>query len=396
MVLGGGAYINQIPLQQMERGRWVVHTHEVLNQLEKLSNDLGRAEALRPNEVQPLAHMQEAYRDMAERIRQTLATFQRTTQDNPLQQERIGRLFPLIDSQLGPEAAPDKDRSAAIMQLVDTMRDEEEQLLEGRLTSWDASARKTQQFFIGGAGALYLFLLVAYVFTFRDRRARERLLAIESETAIMHKTLAARMTEIVGIQQEIVYQRLNLQNAMQVITERTQQITHADGSVIEILDGAEMVYRAASGTMMAHIGLRIKVQGSLSGLCVSSVSTLRCDDSDTDARVDKDACRKVGIRSMIVVPLIQAQETVGVLKVASRRPNAFSEEDVSTLQLMAGILSATLSDAIASDELHASNQTLKNEKLQLELDKMELKTRADTDGMTGLKNHRYFQEYLLL
>jgi diguanylate cyclase (GGDEF)-like protein len=153
--------------------------------------------------------------------------------------------------------------------------------------------------------------------------------------------------------------------------------------------------------MGPFVGLRLKAKGSISGLCVASTATLRCDDSETDDRVDKAACRKVGLRSLIVVPLIQKGETVGVLKVASARTHTFTSEDVGILQLMAGVLSATLRDALAADALHdtseslnISNQLLKTQKTQLESDKIELKTRADTDGLTGLKNYRYFQECL--
>lgn len=104
---------------------------------------------------------------------------------------------------------------------------------------------------------------------------------------------------------------------------------------------------------------------------------------------------------MIVVPLIHNGETVGVLKVASKHPAAFANEDLATLELMAGVLSTTLRDAAASEALQDShkslstiNKLLQMQKAQLEYERVKLKTQADTDGMTGLKNHRYFQEIL--
>jgi len=44
---------------------------------------------------------------------------------------------------------------------------------------------------------------------------------------------------------------------------------------------------------------------------------LRCDDTESDPRVNREACRKIGLRSMVVVPLYHNGGPVGVLKVLS-------------------------------------------------------------------------------
>ena len=64
-----------------------------------------------------------------------------------------------------------------------------------------------------------------------------------------------------------------------------------------------MVYRVASGTAEKQLGLRLHKETSLSGLCVQVGHALQCSDSEDDPRVDKEACRKVGLRSMVVSPL---------------------------------------------------------------------------------------------
>jgi len=378
-------YIDNIPKLQMAQGQWVVHTHEVLNHLELLSEQLNRAEALAAGR---------ATRE-EEDIRQSLKTIETLTQDNPNQQARLSTLHPMIETRLGRAMHPHSSRSAeqnkaesdAIAQSIEIMRGEENHLLEERLARWHKALLQTRVIFIGGSAFVYLLLLFLYLIVQKEARARERLLSLEKDAAALHKTMTDRLSEVIAILQEIVHQRLHLDKAMQVITERTQAITHASGAVVEMLEGDEMVYRAASGTMKPFIGLRIKAKGSLSGLCVATENILRCDDSESDERVDKLACRKVGLRSMIVVPLIQQNQPVGVLKVTSAQPNSFTTEDVGTLQLMAGMLSATLRDAVATDTLSKDNARLVSDKVLLE-------TLATSDGMTGLKNHLYFQERL--
>lgn len=87
--------------------------------------------------------------------------------------------------------------------------------------------------------------------------------------------------------------------------------------------------------------------------CSSQI--LRCDDSETDARVNAAACRLINARSMIVVPLHHRESTFGVLKVFSAQPHAFGEQDEQTLHLMAGLMGAALSHAA---EFEARQQTL--------------------------------------
>jgi signal transduction histidine kinase/DNA-binding NarL/FixJ family response regulator len=113
--------------------------------------------------------------------------------------------------------------------------------------------------------------------------------------------------------------------------------------VIELAEGEWMVYRAGSGTAAPHVGVRVPIASSLTGQCVREGRLLRCDDSETDPRVDRDACRRVGVRSMIVVPLRHAGQIVGVLKVSSRRASAFGGEVADMLELMSGLLAAAMS-----------------------------------------------------
>lgn len=155
--------------------------------------------------------------------------------------------------------------------------------------------------------------------------------------------LKSQQTTIIEIQQEIAALSPNLDAVMAVIVDRIQELTHASGSVIEMVEGDELVYRAANGVAAAHVGLRLKIATSLSGRCVETGEILCCDDTETDARVDLAACRRMGIRSMVVVPLSQPLgKAIGILKAFSATAEAFTEQSIQTLQLLAGFLTHTL------------------------------------------------------
>lgn len=151
-----------------------------------------------------------------------------------------------------------------------------------------------------------------------------------------------RRAVVIATQQEIAIRNPNLDAVMAVITERTQDLTRADGAVIEMVEGDELVYRAASGIVTPYVGLRLKVGTSLSGKCIATGQIMLCEDSETDERVDRAACGRIGLRSMVVVPLFYQDDRVGVLKVVSATPCAFTESDIHTLQLMAGFLASSL------------------------------------------------------
>lgn len=180
---------------------------------------------------------------------------------------------------------------------------------------------------------------------------------------------------VIQAQSDVARLGPDLPAVMALVTERAQQLTAADGAVIELAEGDDMVYRAASGCGASQLGLRLARQGSLSGLSVSTNQVLICLDSEEDPRVDQAACRRVGIRAMVVVPLSHNGSVVGVLKVAARQPGAFTARDSQLL--------AMLADLIGSAMFHAGR--FAND---------DLLYRATHDALTGLANRALFYDRL--
>ena len=168
-----------------------------------------------------------------------------------------------------------------------------------------------------------------------------------------HRTLGAdhlhRLERIIQTQSLLVQAELDLDRFMQLVVDDVLELTQAQGAVVELVDGDEIVYRSASGDAAEHVGLRLSIDASLSGRCVRSAMALRCDDSEIDERVDRGACRRVGARSMVCVPVFRGDAAIGVLKVMSAEPQAFDDDDVQSLSLMAGALAAALGKQLAFD-----------------------------------------------
>jgi len=154
-----------------------------------------------------------------------------------------------------------------------------------------------------------------------------------------------RLLAVIGVQQEIVETHAALNDVMNVVANAAARLTAADAAVVELHEGDEMVYRAGAGAATGHVGLRLDSHRSLSGLCVRLNRTLRADDCELDERVDKEACRRVGARSMLVTPLRFRGDPLGALKVYSSRVAAFDEVSAETLQLLVGLIAASMQRA---------------------------------------------------
>lgn len=162
-----------------------------------------------------------------------------------------------------------------------------------------------------------------------------------------------RLRFVIETQRLINAATLDTEGVMQVVTERAHAATNADGAVVEMTEGDDMVDRAVSGLASGSVGVRLALSNSLSGLCVRQGVPLVCDDTETDPRVDLEPCRRLGVRSMLVVPLVHQGTAVGVLKVMSRHASRFGGSDTEILELMAGFIATSISNSFTFElEVH--------------------------------------------
>ena len=185
-----------------------------------------------------------------------------------------------------------------------------------------------------------------------------------SRTAPANNEQFEELQQIIELQQTVVVADLSVKELMELICDRTQLLTHAEGAVIEMAEGDEMVYTAGSGSLKSMVGVRLKIASSLSGLSVRTNQILQCENSETDPRVDREACRRVGAISMICVPLRHKNKAIGVLKVTSPKAYAFNQKCVDLLQLLAGLLSASIAQAAETAEKNRAFELLKASEAQ--------------------------------
>ena len=156
-----------------------------------------------------------------------------------------------------------------------------------------------------------------------------------------HDIDLSKQTEALLAINKAVMAGADFSSVMEAVVKGTLIVLpQAHGAVVELREGEEIIYASASGSMAKHVGLRIKVAGSLSGRAMREERLLYCSDSETDPRVDRAACRRVGLRSMIIAPLIHRHQCLGILKIYSNDVNAFNEQDKIVAQFFVTLIAA--------------------------------------------------------
>lgn len=123
-------------------------------------------------------------------------------------------------------------------------------------------------------------------------------------------------------------------------------IGNADGVLLGLtVDAKSLRFVCGAGYLLAHVGERLELEGSLCGRALASGTALLSGDTELDPRVNRDATRSFAVRSSVCVPLSQGDDPLGVLCVSSSRPHAFDDRDIALLDSMAGLLAAVIATA---------------------------------------------------
>ncbi|MFZ1007990.1 MAG: N-acetylmuramoyl-L-alanine amidase, partial [Candidatus Sulfotelmatobacter sp.] len=133
-----------------------------------------------------------------------------------------------------------------------------------------------------------------------------------------------------------------LDEVLQLVAERAIAITGADGLGIALAENNEIVLRASAGAIKPDVGARIQRDSAFSGACFRTAQIIHCHDTETDDRVNLYACRQLGTRSMVAVPLCGRRRVIGLLEAFSAEPFGFNDSDVTSLGLLAELIVGAL------------------------------------------------------
>src|ERR1700676_579437 len=152
-------------------------------------------------------------------------------------------------------------------------------------------------------------------------------------------------------------ERFILDEVLQLICDRIQAITQADGIVVALAEGSadeksQIVCRAAAGPLAIGRGVRLTGESEFLQDSLESGRILRCDDCEADTRFELDFARQIGARSTVLVPLRGRREQVGVLQAFSTTARAFTDHDVRCFDLFAELVLSALKPEDQDRRIH--------------------------------------------
>src|SRR5271169_4733343 len=164
------------------------------------------------------------------------------------------------------------------------------------------------------------------------------------QPAVPRPNYTDTLTAASAVQRETESLGSDLEAVLSLVAARSQSLLRASGAAIALAakDPATMICRASAGPSAPPVGATLQVGSGFSGECVRTGRMSRCDDTETDERVDRESCRALGIRSMLAAPVRLGERVIGLLEVFSAEPNAFSENDSAVLQRLAEMILAAI------------------------------------------------------
>jgi hypothetical protein len=192
---------------------------------------------------------------------------------------------------------------------------------------------------------------------------------------------SATLGKIVETQRQIQIRQLDLHSALALVAERVLEISRADGAAIGFVDGQFMHYRAVAGPKAPAVDSTIPIEKALSTSCLESGQVLRCEDTILGEGVDTKECRSRGIESLIGAPVFLQGSVAGVLELYYGEARAFTDQDVHTSQLMAGLVT----EALVRDEEVTWKKSLASERAAMleALEKLQPNLAALVDKPAG-------------
>jgi periplasmic protein TonB len=165
---------------------------------------------------------------------------------------------------------------------------------------------------------------------------------IETESPAEPSTDSALTAKIAGLREvadlktAMSLQQLDRDASLETIVSRMAHLTRASGAAIALREGPDVVCRASFGNA-PDIGVKLSA-ASLSGECLRRCDVVLLEDSESDARVDPEICRRLNFRSLLIVPIISGSETVGIAEVLSPEPCNFESSDILVLSFIADLV----------------------------------------------------------
>jgi diguanylate cyclase (GGDEF)-like protein/putative nucleotidyltransferase with HDIG domain len=202
--------------------------------------------------------------------------------------------------------------------------------------------------------------------------------AASMEKEYSHKRLKEKDEEITLINKltAIVASSMSTEKIFEGFAEELKKVVDIEWATIALIDGNELWFLVLSSTVGSawQPGEKIPLEGTGTEMACRERQAVYEPDLKRRHRFwTGESHVQKGIRSIVYLPLIVTDHSIGCLILASRKPNAYSRRQVELLKKVASQIAAPIENA----QLY-----------------VRLEEKSRSDELTGLFNRRYFEERL--
>jgi len=202
--------------------------------------------------------------------------------------------------------------------------------------------------------------------------------AASMEKEYLHERLREQDEEITLVNRltTIITSSVSIQMIFEGFAQELKKVVSIDWASIALIDEDELYFMALSSNIGStwQTGERIPLKETAAELvCREKTSLYEADLKRHHRFWTGEYHLKQGSRSIVYLPLNVTDHTIGILIVASRKPNAYSRSQIKLLERVALQIAAPIENA----QLY-----------------IQVEHRSRIDELTGLFNRRHFEERL--
>ena len=169
--------------------------------------------------------------------------------------------------------------------------------------------------------------------------------------------LLKRMERLMEVSRTLA-STLELGKLLRKIIEAAKELTDSEAASIMLVDPStgELRFEAATNMEEIMLGIVIPVEGSIAGWIVTHSEPVVVPDTSQDSRWSQKVDQQTSFvtRSILGVPLVTRDKSIGALEALNKRTGTFNQDDATTLQT----LSAQAAIAIINARLFAQSDQI--------------------------------------
>ncbi len=169
----------------------------------------------------------------------------------------------------------------------------------------------------------------------------------------------------------------NLPGSLHLLAEHTLKLLDAEGAAVVMLAGDEMRAEAGTGSLASYVGTVAPTARTAAADAIAERRVVIVNETAADLRTSGELAQPIGMRQVIVAPMVVEDNPVGVLMAVNSRHDSFSDSDAALLGRLADHGALAVRNALlfhraerSAREARALTEIVRNINQSLEVDRV--------------------------